>query len=139
MSQENVEARLRGIYTALNQGVDQALRDFLHPEFVYHAREELPGGGSYGGLDFLDRLAELREIFHEIKFEPEEFILSGRDVLVAVRGTGLGSGSGVPVDGRFFHVWTIEGTQALALSIYGTRGEALDAVGLWEQDAHTNS
>ena len=133
MSQQNVEARLRDIYTALNQGVDQALRDFLHPEFVYHAREELPGGGSYRGLDILDRLAELREIFHEVRFEPEEFIFSGRDVLVAVRGTGLGSGSGVPLDERLFHVWTIESSEALALSVYGTRGEALEAVGLSEQ------
>jgi ketosteroid isomerase-like protein len=60
MSQENVE-RLRRVYAALNEGSDEPLMDLLHPEFVYHARDELPGGGAYHGRDFLDRLAELRD------------------------------------------------------------------------------
>jgi ketosteroid isomerase-like protein len=138
MSQENVET-LRRLYAALNAEVDQPLRDFLHPEFVYNSRKELPGGGAYPAVDFLDRFAELRAIFHEVLFQPEEFIVSGNDIVVAVRGTGRGRASGVPVDVRLFHVWTIQEAKARALSIYSGRAEALEAVGLSEQDAHADS
>ncbi len=44
MSQQNVE-KLRQIYAVINAGVDKPLFDFLHPDFVYRTREELPGGG----------------------------------------------------------------------------------------------
>ena len=131
MSQENVET-LRRLYGALNEGVDQPLRHLLHPEFVYHSREELPGGGVYPGRDMLGRLVELREIFREVRFVPEEFIGSGTDIVVAVRGTGRGRVSGVPVDVRLFHVWTIQRGKARALSIYSARAEALEAAGLNE-------
>jgi ketosteroid isomerase-like protein len=131
MSKENVE-RLRQVYEALNEGDDEPLLDLLHPAFVYWTREELPGGGSYRRHDFLRRLAELRQTFREVRFEVEEFIGSGQDVVVVVRGTGLGRISGVPVDERVFHTWTIENRKAVELRIYSDRGEALEAIGLSE-------
>jgi len=138
MSQENVE-QLQHVYEALNEGADGPLQDFLHPAFVYRTREELPGGGSYRRHDFLCRLAELRQTFREIRFEVEEVTGSGQDVVVGVRGTGVGRVSGVPVDERMFHAWTIENAKALELRIYSDRGEALEAAGLSEQDAHADS
>jgi ketosteroid isomerase-like protein len=138
MSQENVE-RLRRFYASLNEGSDEPLMDFLHPAFVYRTREELPGGGTYRRHDFPRRLAELRQTFREGRFEVEGFIASPQDVVVVVRVTGLGRISGVPVDERMFHTWTIHNGKALALRIYSDRGEALEAAGLSEQDAHADS
>lgn len=130
---------VRHVYEALNEGADEPLLDFLHPAFVYRTREELPGGGAYGRHDFLRRLAELRQTFREGRFEVEEFICSDQDVVVLVRVTGLGRVSGVPIDERMFHAWTIENAKALELRICSDRGEALEAVGLSEQDAHADS
>jgi ketosteroid isomerase-like protein len=138
MSQENVE-RLRQIYAAINDGDDEPLLDFLHPDFVYRTREELPGGGSYSAADLLSRLAELREIFRATRFDPEEFINCDKGVVVLVRGTGTGRVGGVPIDEHLFHVWKIEDAKARALCTYSNRAEALEAVGLSEQDAHTDS
>ena len=138
MAQENVE-QLRHVYEALNEGADEPLLDLLHPAFVYRTREELPGGGTYRRHDFLRRLAELRQTFREGRFEVEGFIASGQDVVVAVRVSGLGRVSGVPVDERMFHAWTIENAKALELRIYSDRGDALQAAGLSEQDAHADS
>jgi len=114
-------------------------RTILHPAFVYRTREELPGAGTYRRHDFLRRLAELRQTFREIRFEVEEVTGSGQDVVVGVRGTGVGRVSGVPVDERMFHAWTIENAKALELRIYSDRGEALEAAGLSEQGARANS
>ena len=138
MSQENVEL-VRHVYEAVNEGADEPLLDFLHPAFAYRTREELPGGGAYRRHDLLRRLAELRQTFREIRFEVEEFISSGQNVVVVVRGTGLGRVGGVPVDERMFHAWTIENAKALELRIYSDRGDALQAAGLSEQDAHADS
>lgn len=120
------------MYMALNEGDDGPLSDLLHPEFVYETREELPGRGSYGRQDLLDRLAELRETFNEIRFEPEEFICSDRHVVVLVRGSGIGRVSRVPVAERLFHVWRIENAKASALDMYSNRGDALESAGLRE-------
>jgi len=129
MSRRNVE-RLRDVYAGLNAGVDDPMLDLLHPEFVYDTREELPGRGSFPKQEFLDRLAELRETFDEIRFEPEEFISSGENVVVVVRGTGVGRASGVPVGGRLFHVWKFENAHASSLGIYSDRDAALESAGL---------
>jgi ketosteroid isomerase-like protein len=131
MSQENVET-LRRMYETLNGGDDQPLRDLLRPEFVYRSRQELPGGGAYGAHDLLRRLDELREIFLEARFQPEEFICSDSAIIVRVRGIARGRVSGVPIDEHLFHVWTMESGKASALCIYAARAEALEAAGLTE-------
>jgi ketosteroid isomerase-like protein len=131
MSQENVD-RLRRVYAAINEGVDEPLQDLLHPDFVYKTREELPGGGSYLATDLLSRLVELREIFRDGRLEPEEFISCDQAVAVLVRVTGFGRASGVPVDERIFHVWKIENAKARELCMYSDRGDALAAAGLSE-------
>ncbi len=131
MSQENVE-KLRQIYAAINAGVDRPLLDFLHPDFVYRTREELPGGGSYSAAELLSRLAELREIFRGGRLEPEEFINCDRGVVVLVRVTGTGRIGGVPFDERLFHVWKIEDAKVRVLCMYSNRAEALEALGLSE-------
>lgn len=127
MSPDNVE-RLREIYAAINAGLDEPLLHFLHPQFVYKSREELPAGGSYLTTDILRRLAEREEMFRDVRFEAEEFISSDQGVVVAVRGTGVGRVSGAPVDERIFHVWKMEDAKARELWSYSDRAKALAAV-----------
>ena len=67
-------------------------------------------------------------MFSEVRFEAEEFISSDHGVVVAVRGTGMGRVSGVPVDERTFHVWRMENAKARELCAYSDRAAALAAV-----------
>ena len=55
------------------------------------------------------------------------------DVVVTAHYFGRGRTSGVEVDMRHWHVWTLDDGKAVRWRILGTRAEALEAVGLSEQ------
>lgn len=132
MSQENVEG-LRRFYEALNGRQIESLRAFAGPEFVYRTREEMPGGGTYDIDEALDRIRALRDMFDELRWEPQEFIdADEQTVVVVVRQLARGRASGVPVAGTIAHVWTIHDLKAMELCVYSDRGQALEAVGLAE-------
>ena len=128
MAQGDVQ-RLQEIYAAINGAQDEALLKLLHPDFAYTTREEPAGRGSHLTTDVLRRVAQLKEMFRDIRFEPEEFISAGEGVVVVVHGTGLGRVSGAPVDERVFHVWTFRDAKAVALALYSDRARAVAAAG----------
>src|SRR4051812_38330350 len=131
MSQQDV-VLLESFYKAVNAGGLESLLAFAHPEFVYRTRKELPGGGTYALEGALDRMSSLRELFDEIRWEPQEFIDAGERVVVVVRQMARGRGSGASVEGQIVHVWLLRDGKVKELSVYSHRGEALEAVGLGE-------
>jgi ketosteroid isomerase-like protein len=58
---------------------------------------------------------------------------------VALRYRGRGKGSEVPVEGLFFHVVELRDGKFLRVKEYTDKAQALEAVGLSEQDAHADS
>ena len=131
MSRENVE-ELERFYEAFNAGDIEPLLAFVEPQFVYRTRDGFPGGGSYGLEDALDRISELRELFDEIRWEPQEFIDAGENSLVVVRQIARGHASGVMLEESLVHVWLIRDRRAKELRVYSERSQALEAVGLRE-------
>jgi ketosteroid isomerase-like protein len=129
MSRE-AERELERFYAAFNAGEVEPLRAFAHSDFVYRTRDEMPGGGSYGLDDALARISALREIFDEIRWEPQEFIDAGERVVVVVRQVARGRTSGVRTDQPISHVWLVEDDRARELRVFSQRREALEAVGL---------
>jgi ketosteroid isomerase-like protein len=124
---------LERFYEAFNAGRLEPFRALVHPEFVYRTREEFPGGGSYGLEAALDRISELRDLFDELRWEPQEFIDAGERILVVVRQIARGRASGVMLDESIVHVWLIHDRKVKELRVYSERGQALEALGLKEQ------
>ena len=80
------------------------------------------------------------EDFLEWKIWPEKIIDAGGDHVVAVaRQSGRGKGSGAAVEVQFAIVYTLKGGQVVEHLHYRDPAEALEAVGLSEQDAHADS
>jgi len=136
MSRENVELLRRtfaesggsasGLMEAARSGLVATDAEFdistLYPDApVIH--------GLASWLEFVDSLPWGRST----KFEPERYFdLDDERVLIFVRGTAKGEGSGVPVEIRDAHEYTIRGGVVVRLKVYADRAEALEAAGLSE-------
>jgi ketosteroid isomerase-like protein len=128
MSEQNVEI-IRAIYDDWLAG-DMAL-DRFDPEITMVDSETIPGGSSVEGIDAVRRYMEsFPGYWAEIRFEPEEFIEAGEQVVVMARLVGRGRRSGVRVERLWAYVWTLRANRALRMAAYADRAEALAAVGL---------
>jgi ketosteroid isomerase-like protein len=140
MSQENID-RLRASYQVFSRaGAYDA--DLLAPDFELHQASSIIGteGVFHGRKALLDLLRELQEAFEELSFEPEKFFdAPAGEIVVFVRVRGRGRGSRVETENRIAHVWTYRDDKAVRLVIYEEPAEALEAVGLSEQDVHADS
>ncbi len=125
--------KLRAAYEFLarTQGPDF---DFLDPDVEYHTRVDLPDSSTYRGHDGVAKLSsEWSESFDDLRFDPEEFIDAGDDVVIAVlRLSGRIRGSGEEVKMPETHVWTMRDGKGVECREYPTKAEALKAVGLEE-------
>ena len=136
MSQENVEIVRRALEVSTRRD-DEATFALYDPEVEIRGQVD---GDTYRGLTrvrmyFQDWFAA----WHDFSTDAEEWIDAGEDVVVALHVRARGRQSGVPVDQRIWHVWTLRDRKLWRLRIYATRAEALEAVGLSEQDAHADS
>ena len=138
MSQENVEI-VKAIIDAYNrEDWDTFFKD-MAPDFeLDFSRAVGPWRGVYG-LDQIRRvLGEFRETWESTRMEPHEFIEAGDLVVVPLTGHVKGRG-GIEVVSRAASVWTIRNGAIERISMYQEKEEALEAVGLSEQDAHADS
>ena len=72
-----------------------------------------------------------------MQWEPQEVIaLDGDQVLVVNRVRMRGRASHVDVQAIGAQVWTIRNGKLGSVKLYQSKAEALEAVGLSEQDAH---
>jgi ketosteroid isomerase-like protein len=130
VSQENVEI-VRLIFDAWLRG-DMA-SDKLDPAIAMIESSSIPGATSAYGIDAVRRyMASFANYWDEIRFEPQEYIDAGEDVIVVARLVGRGKASGVDVDRVWAYVWTVRDGKALRMEGFANRDEALKAVGLEE-------
>jgi ketosteroid isomerase-like protein len=135
MSQQNVDLARRG-YEALAAGDVERVLELIDPDVsveVHTGRPDLPER-LRGHAGFLENLRGLMEVFEDIEIEPEEFIDLGEDLVVTIFTAGHGRASGIRVENRVVHIWTIRDGKATRFRVFGTRQEALEALGLTEQD-----
>jgi ketosteroid isomerase-like protein len=91
------------------------------------------------GFDQARRVTEeIREIWESARLEPQEFIEAGDLVAVpwAMHGRGR---DGIELVARATFVFTIRNGAIERITLYQEREEALEALGLSEQDAHADS
>ncbi len=82
--------------------------------------------GPEGVLQFFGVMSEA---FAEFRWEPEDYIDAGDDVVVLIQMTAVGRGSGATVEQPIAHVCTVEEGQVGRLVAYLDRQSALDSVG----------
>src|SRR2546430_16272920 len=132
MSQENVEVVRRG-FEAWEADDLGGLLAVFDDELVTRRLAPMPDPGTWHGPEgAIEVAAEWMEAFDEFKMKAEEFIDAGDHVVVRVAQEGRGSGSGAPVTGTFWFVYGVRDGKAVTWDMYGTRREALKAVGISE-------
>jgi ketosteroid isomerase-like protein len=119
-----------GAYEALNRGdVDGALEPLADDaEWMEHS--DLPEAGCYRGIDSIRTLLEgFLESWDDLHQEVETARASNDRVLVQLKFSGRGKGSGVAVETRYAHLWTLRGEKGVRVDAYydpAAAEEALD-------------
>ena len=144
MSQENVEtiARLYDEFLARPERLsDPELLQFFDPGVEIRQSASFFGTeGTFHGYDGLARSGrEVFEVFRDIHYVPMRLIDSGDHVVATVESRGYGRHSGVEVNVTVAHLWTLREGRIVAWHVYMDTSQALEAVGLSEQDAHADS
>ena len=138
MSQENVEIVKANIDAYNREDWDAFFKD-LAPGFEMDLSRALGTWRGVYGLDQIRRVVgEFREIWESARVEPHEFIEAGDLVVVPVTQHLKGRG-GIEVVSRAAWVLTIRNGAIERVSMYQEKEDALEAVGLSEQDAHADS
>ena len=138
MSQENVEIVKAAIDAFNREDWDAMFRVTLPGAELDWSRAVSPLRGVYR-LDQIRRfLEEFTEYWESLRAEPHEFIEAGDLVVVPLTGHARGR-DGIEVTASPTLVWTIRDGAIERVSMYQEQEDALEAVGLSEQDAHADS
>jgi uncharacterized protein len=125
---ENVDSVRRGFEVLREQGLE-AMLEFVDPEFEVTTPPEFTvEPATYRGHDGIRRYFDsFYEVMEEVRFEPEEFIAAGEQVVVPMRLVARGRGTGIEADQRLVQVCTLRDGKILRIDIYATTEEALAA------------
>jgi ketosteroid isomerase-like protein len=123
MSREDIEI-VRAIYALWIDG--ESARELIDPDLEYVNPPYAVEPGIRRGRG---PLGKLREVYPDLRVEPERFVDAGEHVVViaTVRGTSV---SGVKAQWRQGYVWTIRAGKAIRFRWFNQPNEALEAVGL---------
>jgi ketosteroid isomerase-like protein len=139
MSQANVEVVRRAIDAFNQRDVDEMVRDWDSEIEADWSRSRGLTPGIYRGQEAVLGLWEtFFEMFDRVTVYPDEFIECGEHV-VAPNRTHLRGRDHVKVEARSALVVTVRNGRIVMWRLYQKRAEALQAVGLAEQDAHADS
>ena len=137
-SQENVETSVSNVelvrlaVDAVNKGDLATLDAIWSDQGEFHSTFAASEGRVFRGRQGVrDYFATLGEVFDDMAVAIEELCEAGEDrLVVVVRVTGRGKGSGVNVEQRNGQVWTVVDSKIARVDSYMSRAEALEAVGL---------
>jgi ketosteroid isomerase-like protein len=139
MSQENIEI-LRDAYARYNAGERTPEFWFWHPDAEYHVAREDPDSAVHRGIDAIrQQFASWHDAYPDLTVDILDAEANGDKVLLWVRFVGHGATSGVPIQMELAQLYTMREGKAAKVVEYMDRNEALEALGLSEQDAHADS
>ena len=140
MSQENVEVIQRG-RRAFNEGDIEGIVEAAHPEIEI----KLIGGFADVGESSFSGHAGVRRFFTDwfatfetVRLDHEKFIEAGENVVSVSKLKATVAGSPAPVELLFGIVWGFKEGKVVQYDGYYELREALEALGLSEQDAHAD-
>jgi ketosteroid isomerase-like protein len=129
MSNENVEM-VRSMYERWNRSGGVPVLELIDPRIEVDVVGGLGYGTYRGHAGLSDVLEAFWGAFQDHRIEVEECLAAGDDVVVTAHYYGRGKTSGVEVDMRHWHVWTLRDGKAVRWRVLDTRAEALEAAGL---------
>jgi ketosteroid isomerase-like protein len=139
MSQEKVE-NIERAYEAMSRLDAEAMVALCEPDVEFRSRIAEADDVAYRGHDGVrDYIASLAEVFEWVQTEPLDVVEVSDRAVVCNRFRARGRHSGVEVEERFFQALRFRDGKVLWWAFYPSRTEALEAVGLSEQDAHADS
>jgi ketosteroid isomerase-like protein len=127
MSQENVEIARRiweeGLLLDDQSGA-------LDADFEVHDHDLPDAGVGFGRPGFERWTQAWADAWQSWDLENEDYLDAGEQVVVLTRVRGRGQGSGVEVEQRGGFVISLRAGKVIRLDYFGSRAEALEAVGL---------
>jgi ketosteroid isomerase-like protein len=103
----------------------------LHQDVEWHDQSELPGASVHRGVREVEQhLVAAREALDYEAAELVELLDAGPAVLAHYRVRARGQASGVRVEREAFYVYRFRDAKVGEVEIFGSRSEALQAVGL---------
>jgi ketosteroid isomerase-like protein len=133
MSRENVEIVRKGLEAAFRRPKPDfakinALYDPAHE--LISRRDALEGGSRHGARGYRDWLRDSEELLPWQSRLEEVTEIDDDRVLAVVPTRNTGTSSGVVVNQRLAMVVTVAGGRIVRTEVFGSRAEALNAVGL---------
>jgi ketosteroid isomerase-like protein len=123
-------AIVRRAYEALNDGDMEAALAPLDERAEWHEISLLPEAGAYVGRDaIVSLLATFLESWEEVRQDIEDTVVAGDRVGLFIHLRARGRGSGVEVDRRYAHVWTMRDGRGVRVDAYDEPGAAREALG----------
>jgi ketosteroid isomerase-like protein len=131
MSQERVEI-VRTAYEAMNNRAFERMSEFLHPEVEFDLSRNVLNPDVYRGYEGVERLVgAIEDVWSDFRFEIQELIDAGDQVVAGITISGRGRGSGVVTEMGVFNVVTLRDGKVLrVVGGYRERADALEAAGL---------
>jgi ketosteroid isomerase-like protein len=136
MSQENVEIVQRA-FAEFERG-NFWVPEIFDPSVRVAWLAPLAGQGAETvGLDVMESsIKDWLQSFEQVTTVPERFIDAGDQVVVIAEWRGRGKASGVFTKWPYGAVWTLRDDKVISIDSYTDPADALEAVGLSQQDAH---
>jgi ketosteroid isomerase-like protein len=128
MSQENVEI-VRRFFEDYRRGDFDTALECLAPDVVYKVTQEAPAHGPEAVRAIWERWEGAWE---DLETVDEDYVDAGDQVVVTVRYSGRGAGSGVEFDQKSFEVYELRDGRCVRKTEYADRAEALAAAGVSE-------
>ena len=121
--------RVVSSYDALNRRDIDGTVAVLHDDATWSEHSDLPEAGSYQGVEtirsFLESFLESWETFHQ---EIEDQIVRGHCALLFIHLDARGKGSGIEVNSRYAHLWSLRDGRGSRVDAYYDRDQALAAL-----------
>jgi ketosteroid isomerase-like protein len=139
MSQENVEI-VRRFLDAYNRRDHEAMVELIDPTFEFRSR--------FVGIESVHRASEgfpytyfemLDDAYEHFQVVLVEYHDAGAAVLAAGQAVWRGRASGAEAETAIFPTFWLRAGKVFRAETFDDRAEALEAVGLSEQDAHADS
>jgi uncharacterized protein len=126
---------VRALYEAINERDYDGGFALLAEGFEWVEPEHsLLGGQHRGAAEVRGAIETQLEVFDELTIEPEEFHEHGDHVAVPVHQRARGGASGVEVEIRIGHLWTLRDGKIIRLEVFPARDDARKAAERAERD-----
>jgi ketosteroid isomerase-like protein len=120
---------VRAGYEAFNRGGVSAILEMLDPEIEWQTDSGTPEADIHRGTeDVRNYLEGFVGVFETLRLDPTECISKGNQVLAGLEARGQIKGSGIELEQRWWHLWTVREAKGIHVFVFFDRARALDAM-----------